>query len=189
MMNTWVERGVLGAGALVIGLAIGWAVRGVATYHNDTQTVTTYGDWRAACPPASAKDQNCSMIEQIMDSRTGQPVVQVGVATNKGKTTLSVNVPLGVLLPAGAGLVLGTDQPKLFAYRTCVQSGCIADLALDDKLLAAIATAKDGKVLVAGSGDQKPVAIPISLKGYGDASRALHSAEQRRNSWLWRMFS
>jgi invasion protein IalB len=150
--------------------------------------VTNYGDWRTACPPAAAKDQGCSMIEQIMDSRNGQPVVQLALASNKGKTTLSVNVPLGVLLPAGAGLVLGTDQPKIFPYRTCTQTGCIADLVLDDKLLTALNTAKDGKILVAGM-DQKAVAVPISLKGYGDATRALHNAEQRRSSWLWRMFS
>jgi invasion protein IalB len=188
MNNKWVERGVLGVAALVIGLALGWAIRGVATYRTDTQTVTTFGDWRAACPPASAKDQNCSLIEQIMDTRTGQSIVQLGVATTKGKTTLSVNVPLGVLLPAGAGLVLGTDPPKIFAYRTCTQSGCIADVVLDDKTLAALNTAKDGKVLVAGM-DQKAVAIPISLKGYSDAARAVRTAEQRRSSWFWRMFS
>jgi len=187
-MNTWVERVVLAGAALVIGLALGWAIRGVATYPAETQTVVTYGDWRTACPPAANKDQNCSMIEQIMDSRTGQSVVQVGVATTKGKITLSVNVPLGVLLPAGAGLVLGSDKPQIFPYRTCTQSGCIADLVLDHKGLASLAAAKDGKVLVAGL-DQKAVAIPISLKGYSDAAQALHSAEQRRSSWLWRIFS
>jgi len=188
MSNVWVERGVLGVGALVVGLALGWAIRGVATYHTDTQTVTTYGDWRAACPPAAAKDQSCSMIEQIMDTRTGQSIVQLGVATKQGKTTLSVNVPLGVLLPAGAGLVLGTDAPKIFAYRTCTQSGCIADVVLDDKTLASLNSAKDGKVLVAGM-DQKAVAIPISLKGYTDAASAVRVAEQRRTSWFWRIFS
>jgi invasion protein IalB len=187
-MNKWVERGVLGVVALLIGLAVGWAIRGVATYHSDMQTVTTYDDWRTACPPAALKDQSCSMIEQIMDSRNGQPVVQLAVATTKGKTTLTVNVPLGVLLPAGAGLVLGTDQPKIFAYRTCTQTGCIADVVLDDKTLAALGAAKDGKILVAGM-DQKAVAIPISLKGYANAARAVHRAEQRRTSWLWRMFS
>jgi invasion protein IalB len=187
-MNTWAERGVLAGAALVVGLILGWAIRGVATYPAQTQTVVTYGDWRTACPPAATKDQNCSMIEQIMDSRTGQSVVQLGVATTKGKTTLSINVPLGVLLPAGAGFVMGTDKPLIFPYRTCTQQGCIADIVLDDKAQASLAAAKDGKVLVAGL-DQKAVAIPISLKGYNDAAHALHSAEQRRSSWLWRIFS
>jgi invasion protein IalB len=187
-MNTWAERGVWAGAALVIGLALGWAIRGVATYPSDTQTVVTYGDWRTACPPASNKDQNCSMIEQIMDSRTGQSVVQLAVATSKGKTTLSVNVPLGVLLPAGAGFVMGSDKPLIFPYRTCTQQGCIADLVLDDKAQASLAAATDGKVLVAGL-DQKAVAIPISLKGYSDAAHSLHGAEQRRSSWLWRIFS
>ena len=42
-----------------------------------------------------------------------------------------------------------------------------------------IITAADGKV----------VAIPLSFKGYADASRAYHGAEARRASWLWRLVS
>jgi hypothetical protein len=61
-------------------------------------------------------------------------------------------------------------------------------LGLDDKLLAAFGSAKDGKVLVAGL-DGKVVAIPLSFKGYGDAARAYHGAEARRASWLWRLIS
>ena len=37
--------------------------------------------------------------------------------------------------------------------------------------------------------DGKPVAMPMSFKGYSDAVRAWQSAEAKRNSWFWRLWS
>jgi invasion protein IalB len=187
-MNTAVKSAVLGAAGLVIGIGLGWAIRGVATYPMQAQLVTNYGDWRTACPPAALKDQSCRMMEQVMDTRTNQSVVQLAMGVDKGKNTLDVSVPLGVLLPAGVGLTIGDAKPVIFKYRTCTTAGCIGHLDIDDKTLALMSSAKDGKVLVAGM-DGKAVAIPISLKGYSDAARGYRAAEQRRTSWFWRMFS
>lgn len=189
MMKKWVERAVLGGVALVIGVGLGWAVRGVATYPANLQTVATFDDWRIACPPASTKDQDCRMIEQVMDSRTNQSVLQMAMGTEKGKTVLDVSVPLGVLLTAGVGLSFDDQkEPTVFQFRTCTQTGCIGHLEVDDKVKANFGTAKEGKVLVAGM-DGKVVAIPVSLKGYPQAARAYRGAEARRNSWVWRLFS
>lgn len=186
-MNKLTERLLLVAGALVIGLLVGWAVRGTVTYNNNMETVAGYQDWRVACPPASTKAQNCEMQEEVVD-KSGASVVRVAITSDKDKPTLGLTLPLGVALPPGAGLVLGTDKPYLMAYRTCNTVGCIAVLPLDDKMLTAIGAAKDGKVLVAGL-DGKVVAIPLSFKGYADATRAYHGAEARRASWLWRLVS
>jgi invasion protein IalB len=193
-MNKWTERLVLGAAALVVGLAIGWAVRGVASYNSGTESITAYQDWRVACPPATAKEQKCEMQEEVLDSKSGSPVVRVGITSQKdAKTgndapTLGLTLPLGVALPAGVGLSLGTDKPTVFGYRTCNSAGCIAVTPLDPKLMASFDTAKDAKILVAGL-DGKVVAIPISFKGYGEAVRAYRSAEARRASWFWRLVS
>ena len=187
-MNKLTERLVLGAGALVIGLIVGWAVRGVATYGTTTETVTTYQDWRTACPPSALKDQKCQMIEDVLDKQTQQPVVRVALSSENGTQELGLTLPFGVALEPGLGLVLGTDKPILMRYRTCNQVGCISVLPLDDKLLAAMASSKDGRILVEGL-DAKPVAIPISFKGYGDAMHAYRSAEAKRSSWFWRLWS
>ena len=98
------------------------------------------------------------------------------------------SVQLGLALEPGVGLTLGTDPVRVFPYRTCGQGGCIAVLVMDDKTSAAFKSAKDGRVLVAGL-DGKPVAIPLSLKGYSDALSAWHSAEAKRTSWFRRLFS
>jgi invasion protein IalB len=187
-MNKLTERLVLGAGALVIGLILGWMIRGVATWSTTTQTVTTYLDWRTACPPSLLKDQKCQMVQDVLDSKSGSTVAQISIGNLAGKDELAVTLPLGVALEPGVGLTLGTDPVRVFAYRTCGQSGCIAALALDDKIKAALNTAKDGRVLFAGL-DGKPVAVPLSLKGYGDALRAYHSNDAKRSSWFWRLWS
>jgi invasion protein IalB len=187
-MNILTERLVLGAAGLVIGLGLGWAVRGLVTYNPASESVTTYQDWRVACPPASSKEQACEMQEDVLDSKSGSPVVRVAITSDKGKPELGLTLPLGVALPPGVGLALGTDKPVVFGFRTCTGVGCIAVLPLDDKTLASFNSAKDGKVLVAGL-DGKVVAIPISFKGLPEATRAYRGAEVRRASWFWRVVS
>jgi invasion protein IalB len=193
-MNKWIERILLGVGALVIGLIAGWAVRGAVSYNSGAESVVAYQDWRVACPPAANKDQRCEMQEDVLDSKSGSPVVRVGITSQKdaktGKDTpaMGLTLPLGVALQPGVGISLGTDKPTVFGFRTCNQVGCIAVTNLDDKMLASFAAAKDAKVLVAGL-DGKVVAIPLSFKGYGDAKRAYQNAEQRRASWVWRLVS
>jgi len=186
-MNVMIERLVLVTAALVIGLVIGWAVRGLVTYNTAMETVTGYQDWRVACPPAASKAQSCEMQEDVLD-KSGATVVRVAITSEKNKTELGLTLPLGVALPPGAGLVLGSDPPHVMPFRTCNNVGCIAVLDLDDKTVTAFAAAKDGKVLAAGL-DGKVVAIPLSFKGYGEAARAYHGAEARRASWLWRLAS
>ena len=100
---------------------------------------------------------------------------------------IAVTLPLGVALEPGVGINFGTDPVKPVAYRTCNMSGCIAVIPLDDKLQASLDAGKDGKLIFAGL-DNKPIAIPLSLKGFGDAQRAYRSNEAKRSSWIWRMW-
>jgi invasion protein IalB len=182
-----IERLVVGGVALVAGLAIGWGVHGVTGYNAATETVTNYQDWRTACPPASLTAQNCEIVEDVLDSKTRSEVARVAIAKDNGKTVIGITLPLDVALEPGMGLALGSNPVQVIPYRTCNTVGCIAEVPLDDKLQAALDTGKDGRVLFAGL-DNKPVAIPLSMKGYSDAQKAYRSAEAKRSSWFWRMW-
>ena len=66
--------------------------------------------------------------------------------------------------------------------------GCIAVTPFDDKLASSLKNADDASVLFAGL-DGKPVSVPLSFKGYRPCVSAWKSAEAKRHSWFWRLWS
>jgi invasion protein IalB len=189
-MTNLIQKLVIGAAALVVGLVAGWAVRGVVGYDKATQSMTTYDNWRVACPAADQKDVSCEMIQDVVDDKTHSEVVRIAIGKPpSGKSTLDLTLPLGVALEPGVGLSFGTDPMRTAKYRTCTEQGCIVDIPIDDKLQASLDAGKDGRLLIATVTDTKPIAIPLSLKGYDTAKRAYNRAEAKRTSWVWRMWS
>lgn len=187
-MTNMTQKLVIGAIALVLGLVVGWAVRGVATYNTATQAVTAYGSWRVACPAARQADAKCEIVQDILDSQSHSEIVRVAIGrAPDGKPVLDMVLPLGVALQPGVGLVLGTEPMHTAKYRTCTQQGCIVDLPIDQKLQKELDAGKDGRLLVASPQDEKPIAIPVSLNGLADAQRAYKRDESKRASWFWRM--
>ena len=190
-MTNLTQRLAIGGGALVVGLLIGWAVRGVTGYNTATQSMTSYDAWRVACPAATQKDVGCEMVQDVVDSQSKSEIARVAIGQMPGgKLTLDITMPLGVALEAGVGLSLGDEkQMRTAKYRTCTQQGCIVDIQVDDAMQTALNSGKDGRLLFAGANDNKPIAIPLSLKGYGAAKRAYNNGEAKRASWFWRMWS
>jgi invasion protein IalB len=188
-MNKLTERLVVGGAALVVGLVLGWMIRGVATYSPTTETVTAYQDWRTACPPVGEKTvAPCEMIEDVQDDKTHSTVARVAITRDGAKQMIGFTMPFGVALEAGVGLRIGKDPVKVIQYRTCNQIGCIAVAPLDDKLATSLKSATDAQLLFAGL-DGKPVGVAISMKGYNDAHRAYASNESKRANWFWRLWS
>jgi invasion protein IalB len=189
-MTNVTQKLVIGAIALVVGLLIGWAVRGVVGYNTGTQSVTAYGSWRVACPAARQPNLNCEIVQDILDSQTQQEIVRIAIGKMpNGKSAVDLVMPLGVALEPGVGLILGTAPVRTAKYRTCTQQGCIVDIPIDQKLQASFDAGKDGRLLFAGVSDTKPIAIPVSLTGFAAAQRAYHREEAKRASWFWRMLS
>jgi len=182
-----IERLVVGGAALVVGAVVGWTVHGVTRYGTTTETITTFQDWRTACPAASAKDASCEIVQDILDGKTRNEVARIAYVRDKGKPALGITLPLGVLLEPGMGISFGTEAPKTTPYRTCTAAGCVAEFMIDDKLQASLDAGKEGKLVFAGP-DGKPLGIPLSLKGFADAQRAYRSNEAKRSSWFWRMW-
>ncbi len=187
-MNKLTERLVLGGAALVVGLLVGWAGRGLASYNSNMESMTSYQDWRTACPPASVKEQSCQVIEEMLDNNTRAPVVRIAITKEENKEVIGITLPLGVALEPGLKLTLGKDAALDVPFRTCSAVGCFAVMPVTDKLMASFKAAEDGKITAYGL-DGKAVDIPMSFKGYSDALRAYHNGETRRSSWFWRMFS
>lgn len=188
-MKNLTERLVVGGVALLVGLFLGWIVRGVATYNTHASVVSTYEDWRVACPAAETKEGACEMSADIIDPSQNNAIARMTITTDKdGKGLLGFMLPHGVALEAGMGLQIGKDPVKVIQYRTCNSVGCIATAPLDDKLADALRNATDAKVLFATL-DGKPVGEPISFKGFRKSYSAMKGSEARRKSWFWRLWS
>ena len=187
-MKNMTERLVVGGVALLVGLLLGWMVRGVTTYNSAAESVAAYDNWRVACPPAANKTVSCEMASDVADPGGRGVVGQIVITKDKGKPVIGFTLPFGVALQAGIGLNVGKDPLRTYAYRTCNQVGCVVLVPYDDKLRDSLASTDDAKLLYSGL-DGKPVAVPVSLKGFPKARSAYNSAEARRSSWFWRLWS
>ena len=112
-MSKMTERLVVGGVALVAGLLLGWMIRGPATYNVATQTITTYQDWRTACPAANQKDAPCEMIQDILDPKSKGTVARIAITRDGKKQMIGFTLPFGVALEAGIGLRIGKDPVSL----------------------------------------------------------------------------
>jgi len=121
-----IERLIIGGAALLVGLLLGWMVRGVATYNTHQASIATYDDWRVACPAAEAtaenKDAHCELSTDVMDKTQTTPnaVARATITIDKdNKQLIGFVLPFGVALEAGMGLKIGKDPVKVYQYRTC----------------------------------------------------------------------
>jgi len=148
---------IVGAAALVVGLLLGWMVRGVATYNVHQASIASYDDWRVACPESVAenKDAHCELSTDVVDKSQGNPntVGRVTITNDKDGKAM-----MGVVLPYG------------------------------DALAKSLGSADDVALMFAGL-DGKAVQVPMSFKGYQKSVSAWKSADAKRNSWFWRLWS
>ncbi len=188
-MKNQTERLVVGGVALLLGLLVGWMVRGVTTYNPKAAMVSTYEDWRIACPAAESKESWCELTTDIVDAQQNSTIARMVITTDKdNKQLVGFTLPHGVALEAGMGIQFGKEPPKVYQYRTCNNQGCIATMPFDEKMATSLKGDNDMKVMFATL-EGKPVVEPVSLKGYSKALAIWKSAEAKRHNWFWRLWS
>src|SRR5579872_4244559 len=102
-----IERLIVGGAALLVGLLLGWMVRGVATYNVHAATIANYEDWHVACPASEVKEGACELSTDVIDKSGATPntIARASISTVKdGKQVLAFVLPFGVALEAGMGL-------------------------------------------------------------------------------------
>lgn len=189
-MRYWLTRGAIALGIFVVGGLAGWIGRGAA-HQGDVSRIAFYQDWRLACPADKEAKASCELASDIVDPKSGTKLAQLMMGQDATKTdkkeVLIVTVPLTVLIAPGVGLQFGSET-QTYPYVTCVPSGCIAMVPVDDKLLASLASAKSMSLVVAAE-NGRTVPLPVSVQGYADAIKALNQTEARRHSWWRRLWS
>jgi invasion protein IalB len=188
-MRTQLTRGGIALGILIVGLIAGW-IGGVSTAHDGTAKIEVFKDWRLACPGDDDKKGSCALASDISDPSSGTHLAQitVGVQAEKPDTQMMVvTVPLTVLIQPGLGVQIGSDT-KTLPFATCVPSGCVATMALDDKTLDSLRDAQTMNLVVTAE-NGRSISLPVSVQGYKAASSTMNWSEARRHSWWRRLWS
>lgn len=132
------------------------------------QTIKAFQDWRLTCAARTEKKGGCVVQSAVFDRATGTPLIQLTVGKNGQADTLAIVAPLGVLVPPGLRISMGSGPQRPIAFKTCIQAGCIATLPLDSGLTDAMSTNTDGQIILV-NGVGKAVGMKYSLKGFKDA--------------------
>jgi invasion protein IalB len=187
-MRTWLTRGAVLVGVFVLGGIAGWIGHGSS---GNQARILFYDDWRLTCPADTEQKGACNMGSEIVDPKSGAHIAQFTLGHEAGKDgdaeVAVVSVPLTVLIPPGVGFQVGS-QTMTYPYVTCLPTGCIAKIPVDDKMRALLDGAQTMEILVTAQSG-RTFNLPLSVKGYADASKAFRKIEARRHSWWRRLWS
>lgn len=148
-----------------------------------------HGDWQFRCDTPSANGQEqCILIQSVLDqSELNLAAVILRVEDTAAtlearkrdpkapavrRPVLRVIVPLGVLLPRRLGLKIDEREIGSTEFVRCLESGCIAEVDMDNDLIDAF---RKGKVALFAVflTPQEGRGLPISLKGFDEGFQKL----------------
>src|SRR6516225_5110454 len=126
-----------------------FAALGIAAW---TTPVTAQGvvrsvhdDWQIRCEtPPGAQNEQCALFQSVVAedrANVGITVLVLKTADQKSRL-MRVQVPLGVLLPAGLGLKIDQVDVGRAGYVRCLPRGCYAEVVMDDTLVGKLRTGK-----------------------------------------------
>jgi invasion protein IalB len=161
----------LGAkGLAAAGLAIAFFLGLTASASAQGAVRSVHGDWQIRCDtPPGAQAEQCALIQSVVAedrSNAGLTVIVLKTADQKSKL-MRVVAPLGVLLPSGLGLKLDNVDVGRAGFVRCLPNGCVAEVVMDDKLLAQLRTAKTATFIIFET-PEEGIGFPLSLNGLGE---------------------
>lgn len=138
----------------------------------------TYGDWEIHC----IEGTDTCVMQQIGKTADGKRALLVTIERLSGVTAqgkpvaaaMTVNVPLGVLIPYGVRLKIDDGEVKPVPLMRCLPESCAAREPLDD---AMVDTLKKGSAAKFGFYLQNEVLADVSLDGFTKAYSELKPIE------------
>lgn len=167
--------------ALLLLPLASWAENSLATSATASgpdATTATYGDWTLQCRrgPEDAPARGCELLQTLLAD--GQrPLVRLAI----GRLSSREPLKLAAMLPAHLSFA---EPPRVsigetpagaltLAWRRCLPAGCFADADLPDKLIKQWRTTEQSGRLAFQDGAGRPVSLPVSFRGVGEALDAL----------------
>jgi invasion protein IalB len=131
---------------------------------------SVHNDWQIRCDtPPGAQSEQCSLIQSVTaEDRPNIGLTVIVLKTADRKTRLMrVIAPPGVLLPSGLGLKIDNTEVGRAGFVRCVPNGCVAEVIMDDALLAKLRTGQTATYIIFQT-PEEGIGFPMSLKGFGE---------------------
>ncbi len=131
---------------------------------------SVHKDWQIRCDtPPGAKSEQCALIQSVTAedrANVGLTVIMLKTADAKSRL-MRVVAPLGVLLPSGLGLKIDNADIGRAGFVRCLPNGCIAEVVMDDALIAKLRTGKTATFIIFQT-PEEGIGFPMSLAGFGE---------------------
>ena len=164
-----VRSGIGILAAVVLAMAV------IAPAHAQGVLKTVHGDWQMRCDtPPGAQNEQCALVQSVTAEdrpNVGLTVIVLKTADQKAKL-MRVLAPLGVLITTGLGLRIDEADIGRTGFVRCLPNGCIAEVVMDDKLIAQLKVGKQA-VFIIFQTPEEGIGIPIALNGFGPGFEAL----------------
>jgi invasion protein IalB len=126
--------------------------------------------WAVNCKSeANEKGLECRMSQTVVIKQSGQVLTNVTfrIPVDTKTPEIIVQLPLGVLLTAGATFQVDDNAAQRLNFRACDRNGCYANSSVSPDVLA---TLRKGTQLKIGFQNlaEKPITVPLSLDGFGE---------------------
>ena len=166
------------AAVLCIGLAATptpLAAQSAADQDSAETETQQFEDWTLRCRPASeTQPRTCRIHQQVVAQDSGKPVLQFLAGRFGPEKILGavIFVPIGVRLPPGLGIQVDERPLHVFPFEICDPQTCQARAVLEGELLKDFKAGLIGHVKFQNAANRE-ISVPISLKGFTAALRAL----------------
>lgn len=125
-------------------------------------------NWASRCAADARQSAlDCSVEQSIIETKSRQILMQivVRVPPDTRKPVLTIQLPLGLFLPAGVILKFDEGKPERFDVQTCDQKGCYLQLPVSPEMLQQMTKGKQMSVTFQNLGKQD-IGVPVSLGGF-----------------------
>ena len=130
--------------------------------------------WGVRCNTPTGAPAACQIFQNIVVKESRQPILNfaIGFADDEKIAVGIFVMPLGIYLPPGLTLQVDDGQIYEMAIEICGLKGCRVRFSFDENLLNLFKRGASAKITFSGS-DQKPIKVPVSLKGFTAALKDL----------------
>lgn len=163
------------AAALAASLGFCLALGGAQQAGAQGMVRDAYGDWQKRCEtPAGAANEQCAIVQNVAaEDRPNVTLLVIVLRTADDRSTLlRVVAPLGVLLPAGLGLLIDGQDVGRAGFVRCLVTGCVAEVVMDDGLLGQLREGEEATFIVFQT-PEEGIGIPVSLQGFAEGFDSL----------------